>query len=175
MAPPGPASPNKLRPPASLNRHLSQSESSLRRKSSYLQDLITRQNHHKGYDREYKEALRNGEVGNGVRTWYSSFTTIGEHQDGDSCTSEMHGRAAEEWDVYTEHYLAYLTFIAMISTYYHRLAARPMQRGLAHLQAQVASRCTRLRGKSMGPSTGLGSRDYHRTSYSLHRSWSSEL
>lgn len=71
-----PASPAKLRIPASLKRNFSQS--SLRRKSAYLQDLITRQDHHKGYDREYKDALLSGEVGNGVRTWYSSFTTIGE-------------------------------------------------------------------------------------------------
>lgn len=76
MAQHEPASPAKLRIPASLNRALSQS--SLRRKSAYLQEIITRQHHHKGYDREYKDALLSGEVGNGVRTWYSSFTTIGE-------------------------------------------------------------------------------------------------
>lgn len=94
MAPREPASPNKLRIPASLNRNLSLSESSLRRKSSYLQDLITRQNHNKGYDREYKEALLNGEVGNGVRTWYSSFTTIGELNSLDSLTAgEMRGNS----------------------------------------------------------------------------------
>lgn len=51
----------------------------LRRRSAYLADLISGHAHsHGGYDGEYKLALSEGEVGNGVRTWYSTFTTIGE-------------------------------------------------------------------------------------------------
>lgn len=99
-----PTSSGKLRVPASLNRSLSLSKSSLRRKSSYLQDLITRQNHNKGYDREYKEALLNGEVGNGVRTWYSSFTTIGELDLLAACKRNAWQRPARQlgrtWELY---------------------------------------------------------------------------
>ena len=53
-------------------------QTSLRRQSAYLADLISGHAHsHGGYDGEYKLALSEGEVGNGLRTWYSTFTTIG--------------------------------------------------------------------------------------------------
>lgn len=72
-------SPRRLQLPVPRDRSSSSRQRlSLQRGSAYLQDLVSRQREQQGYDREYKDALLKGEVGNGVRTWYSSYTTIGK-------------------------------------------------------------------------------------------------
>lgn len=63
-----------LRPPSAIRRNLS--TTSLKRKSAYIADLISGHAHGRAYDGEYKNALINGDAGNGLRSWYSSFTTV---------------------------------------------------------------------------------------------------
>jgi hypothetical protein len=64
---------HSLQPPNPMRRSLSRA--SLKRKSAYLADLISGHAHAGAYDGEYKQALIDGDVGTGVRSWYSSFST----------------------------------------------------------------------------------------------------
>lgn len=63
--------------PARLTLRTSLSQASLRIKSAY-RNTRTHSRHVDAYDGEYKQALLNGEVGNGVRSWYSNYTSIGK-------------------------------------------------------------------------------------------------
>ena len=69
-----PSKRRSLHPPNPIPRTLSRT--SLKRKSAYLADLISGHAHAGAYDGEYKQALINGDVGNGVRSWYSTLTTV---------------------------------------------------------------------------------------------------